>query len=405
MTATNPQAIKQKHLPDRLMILFIAFMNMFVPLSTDLYLPAMPEMGQHFGAPQALVSLTLTGFFFFYAISILLFGPLSDKYGRRPILIAGTSVYTLASFICIVAPDIYTLIAGRIVQAIGSGAIITIATALIKDIFSGNLMKKMLALTQSLSVIAPMVAPVVGGMLLTVTSWHGCFMLLTVLGALNFLVALLLTETLPTENRYQGKVLNSLSLVWGFVRRKEFITLLVVFACFSAPYMAYISLSSFIYIEKFGLTAQTYSHYYALNAAASILGPFLYLRLSQRLSRFQLTHLCFAGFCLSCVLVFMIGHSGAVAFLLCFVPMTVCNSVSKPFCINWLLSETADSAGTASSVIKFVQTLFGSFGMLAGSLPWSDYVGGLNIIMITAMTLSFLLWQVAKRYYSNTFKR
>jgi len=392
---------RQKILSPRFMIAFIAFMNMFVPLSTDMYLPALPEMGAYFNAAQSLVSLTLTLFFFFFAVSMVMFGPLSDKYGRRAVLLAGAALYTLSSLACALAPNIYFLIVGRVVEAIGAGAIITVSTALIKDSFRGSLMKKILAVTQALGVIAPMAAPLIGGFLLTFTSWRGSFVVLTVLGLVNLGLAYLLTETLPPEKRYQGKVIHSLSLLLEFGRRKSFMMLLFVFACFSAPFMAYLNLSSFIYIENFGLSAQTYSYFFAVNSAVSVMGPFLYLRLSRRLSRFTLTNFCFGGALLSGLAVLNLGHFGAIAFLFSFVPFTILNSVTRPFSMNWLLGETKDNVGTASAVINFVQTFFGSLGMMAGSLPWPDFIDGLGIIMMTALAVSFLLWQRVKRYYDS----
>lgn len=387
------------------MVIFIAFMNMFVPLSTDLYLPALPEMSGYFSVSQSLVSLTLTLFFVFYAISMILLGPLSDKYGRRPILLFGTSVYTLASVLCAMAPNIYVLIGARIVEAIGSGAIITVSTALVKDIFSGSKMKKILAVTQALGVIAPIVAPVIGGFLLTFTAWHGAFVLLSVLGAINFILACLLTETLLPQSRYQGTMIHSLSLLLEVAHRKDFMLLLLVFACFSTPFMAYINLSSFIYVEHFGLSAQTYSHFYAINASFSILGPFLYLKLSRRLSKFRLTYICFALAVFSAIAMLAVGRDGAVVFLMCYVPYTLANSFTRSHSMNWLLSITDNNAGTASSVIKFMQTMFGSFGMMAAALPWPDYIHGLNVIMIFAVIFSFVLWQLVQRFHGDTIAK
>ena len=387
------------------MVIFIAFMNMFVPLSTDLYLPALPEMSGYFSVSQSLVSLTLTLFFVFYAISMILLGPLSDKYGRRPILLFGTSVYTLASVLCAMAPNIYVLIGARIVEAIGSGAIITVSTALVKDIFSGSKMKKILAVTQALGVIAPIVAPVIGGFLLTFTAWHGAFVLLSVLGAINFILACLLTETLLPQSRYQGTMIHSLSQLLEVAHRKDFMLLLLVFACFSTPFMAYINLSSFIYVEHFGLSAQTYSHFYAINASFSILGPFLYLKLSRRLSKFRLTYICFALAVFSAIAMLAVGRDGAVVFLMCYVPYTLANSFTRSHSMNWLLSITDNNAGTASSVIKFMQTMFGSFGMMAAALPWPDYIHGLNVIMIFAVILSFVLWQLVQRFHGDTIAK
>lgn len=159
--------IRQQYLGQKALVCFITFMNMFIPLSIDLYLPAMPEMGAYFGAGSVLVGMTLTAFFLVFAVSIVIFGPISDKYGRRRVLIASSLLYVAASLVCGLSSSIYMLIAGRILQAAGAGAIITVATALIKECFAGSLMAKILAVTQALGVIAPMAAPLIGGFLLT----------------------------------------------------------------------------------------------------------------------------------------------------------------------------------------------------------------------------------------------
>ena len=143
---------KQKYLSVGGMIIYLTFIGAFIPLSTDLYLPALPEMGNYFSASEFLVGLTLTIFFFVFAISMILFGPMADKFGRRPVLIFGTAIYTAASLACAEASSIYSLLVGRFFQAVGSGAIITIETALIKDCFRGKIMRKILAITQALGV-------------------------------------------------------------------------------------------------------------------------------------------------------------------------------------------------------------------------------------------------------------
>lgn len=284
---------RQKYLSISAMITYITFINMFIPLSTDLYLPALPQMGNYFSASELLVGLTLTIFFFVFAVSMVLFGPLSDKFGRRPILIFGAAIYTAASFACAVSANIYFLLAGRFFQAVGSGAVITVSTALIKDCFRGKVMRKILAITQALGVIAPMVAPLVGGVLLTFTDWRGSFYLLTALGTINLIVAFLFCETLPEHRRYQGEILNSLTLLAEVARRKYFMAVLIMFAFLSKPYMAYLSASSFIYVEHFNLTAQEYSYFFAVNSAASIAGPILYLKLKNNLSNISMLRLCF----------------------------------------------------------------------------------------------------------------
>ena len=388
--------MKQKFLTPRLMIAFITFMNMFIPLSTDLYLPALPEMGTYFAVDNFLVSLTLTIFFFVFAVAMVLFGPLCDKYGRKSILIIGTLIYTVASFLCAVSINIYILLIGRFFQAVGGGAMITIATVLIKDCFRGPLMSKILAITQALGVIAPMAAPLIGGFLLTFTSWRGAFFLLTFLGAVNLILSLMFTETLKIENRYQGKILNSLTLLLQVAHQKQFMLILIMFSLLAAPYMAYLSVSSFIYIEFFGLTAQEYSYFFAINSAAAVLGPILYLRLKTFMSTTNLVNFCFCISILSGTLILFFGKISALIFLMSFLLFTIIESVARPFGMDILLRKTKENVGTAASMINFVPTLFGSLGMIIGPLPWSNFITGLGIIILSATFLSVIMFQTVK---------
>ena len=385
--------VKQKKLTLSAMIVFITFMNMFIPLSTDLYLPALPEMGKYFSANEFLVGMTLTIFFFVFAVSIVLFGPLSDKYGRKKILLAGTLIFSFSSLSCAMASNIYFLIAGRFFQALGAGAIITVATALIKDCFRGNIMAKILAITQALGVIAPMAAPLIGGFLLNFTSWRGAFFLLTFLGILNFFVACLLTETLPKEKRFKGNIFSSLMLLVKLGKQKNFMIILIMFSILAAPYMAYLSSSSFIYVGYFSLTAQTYSYFFAINSAAAVLGPILYLKLKIFMSNKRLTELCFFISLLSGFLVIFPGNFSAWAFLLSFLPFTIIESVARPFAMEILLNKAKDNVGTASSMINFVPTLFGSFGMALGTLPWGNFIDGVGIIILASTFLSIVMYK------------
>lgn len=387
------------------MIAYITFINMFVPLSTDVYLPALPQMGKYFTASEFLVGLTLTIFFFVFAVSMVLFGPLSDKFGRKPILIFGAATYTAASIACATSADIYFLLAGRFFQALGSGALITTSTAVIKDCFRGKVLTKILAITQALGVIAPMTAPLIGGVLLTFTDWRGSFWLLTALGAANLAVACLFSETLPEQKRYQGDILHSLTLLAEISRKKYFMAVLFMFALFSMPFMAYLGASSFIYVEQFGLTAQEYSYFFAVNSAASVAGPILFMRLKNFLSNVRILQFCYLTAFSAGILVLSVGNSGEVSFLLSFLPFTVIGAVARPFSMQILLLEAKENVGTASSIINFVPTLFGSLGMMLGTLPWGNFIHGLGIIITTATILSILLWILIRQKKFGTARQ
>ncbi|WP_312354769.1 MFS transporter [Aminipila sp.] len=162
---TNKQSIllkPQPYLGVKGLIFFISLMGMFIPLSIDLYLPAMPSMIDYFHTTATLINLTLIAFYIFFAIGIIIFGPLSDKYGRKPILIFGLVLYIIGSIACALSATVYQLILFRVVQALGAGDVMAISTALVKDSFSGKLKSKVLAVVQAMGVIAPMLAPIVG---------------------------------------------------------------------------------------------------------------------------------------------------------------------------------------------------------------------------------------------------
>ena len=135
-----------------------------------------------------------------FGIATLFWGPLSDKYGRKPVLLAGLGIYISGSILCSLANNVYFLISCRIFQAVGSGAVIAVTNAIVKDSFEDKKRETMLALIQSMAMIAPIVAPLLGAFILNYTSWKGIFLTLSLLGGLSLFLVVLYEETI--ENRY-----------------------------------------------------------------------------------------------------------------------------------------------------------------------------------------------------------
>lgn len=387
---------KQKYLKKSGLMFFITIMNMFIPLSTDLYLPALPTMSTVLGVSAALTNLTLVSFFFFFAVGTLLWGPISDKYGRKPVLLAGTGLYTISSLFCALAGNVYVLIVARIVEGFGAGAIIAVSMALIKDCFSGKQRESMLAIVQSVGGLAPMIAPVLGGILLQFTSWRGSFWVLTGAGALCFVLSALYQETLIDEERYEGTIAGSLGRLLIVSKNMGFSLPCLIFSLYNFAFMAYIAMSSYIYVDKFGLSEQVYSYFFAANAALSIVGPMLYVKFFTKANKRKFAYACFISYVVFGAFLLFLGNLSPFLFWLGFAPFSLMGTISRPFSTGLLLDQQKGDTGSASSLINGIATIFGSCGMVMASM-WGDIIFGLGFMILATGVLSILGWAALMR--------
>ncbi|MBR2628026.1 MAG: multidrug effflux MFS transporter [Peptococcaceae bacterium] len=382
---------KQKYLGKTGLILFIAMMNMFIPLSTDLYLPALPSMSEVWQVPTALTNLTLVAFFFFYAVGTLFWGPMSDKYGRKKILQTGAAIYTAASMTCALSMNVYMLIAARVVQGIGAGAITSVSMALVKDCFSGRQRETILAIGQTVSGLAPMLAPVVGAILLLFVDWRGSFWVLTGAGLVCLIMSVLYQETLPENEKFEGSVIGSIGRLFAVGRNVSFIVPCFIFSMYNLAFMGYISMSSYIYVDYFGLSEQVYSYFFAANAGLSMLGPMLYVKFFSRASKKKFAFSCFAIYAVCGFAIMTIGGLAPFLFWLGFAPFSLTGTITRPFSTNIMLDQQDGDTGSASSLISGVATVFGSVGMVTVSM-FSNPVMGLGTIICITGIVSLAGW-------------
>ena len=192
-----------------------------------------------------------------------------------------------------------------------------------------------------------------------------------------------------------------MGLLVKFTRHAYFLLILIMFSLLAVPYMAYVSVSSFVYMNTFHLSPQLYELYFSFNSACAVVGPFLYLHIAGRVSNRCITNACFLVTAISGVALLTIGQSSALCFMLSFLPFTIIEFIVRPFTMDVLLKMVRAEIGTASALINFVPTLLGSVGMFVSTLPWSSFIDGLGIIILGALSGSTLILICIREMYSE----
>ena len=190
----------------RMMMLLTIFLGMLAaiaPLSTDMYLPALPEMMEDFGVVPSMIQLTLTASMAGMALGQIVAGPISDEKGRRKPLIAGMLIFAVSSLACVFVKSIYIFLVFRFIQGCSGGAGIVIARAIARDVCKGPALTRFFSMLMLVNGLAPIIAPVIGGQILRFSEWEGVFVLLTVIGVILTISAISMTETLSVRRRVE----------------------------------------------------------------------------------------------------------------------------------------------------------------------------------------------------------
>lgn len=393
MAQTNEWLIQpQKKLGLVGLIAFLVLASTITPISLDMYIPAIPHMTEVFSTTADMVNLTLVGYFFVFAVGLLIFGPLSDRYGRKIILISGTACYTLGSIGCALSVSIEMLICTRVLQAIGAAAMNTISMAVVKDAISAQKRETTLAIMQVMMITGPVLAPVIGAFILQFADWRMTFWVLTAVGVICLLLALLYEETLPQNQRYEGTVFGSIKQLGVVAKNKGFTSFLIICSLFSLPFMAYVAVSSYIYQTFFGLSELEYSYFFAVAALVTMLGPFIWLQASKRISAQRFTTIIIVICLIAGVAMLAIGQLSPFTFFGTFIAYALATACIRPYSSNILLSQQDEDTGAASSLINFTHTAIGCIGMTLAVLPWPNYALAISVLIVVVTSVVGLGW-------------
>lgn len=383
-----PGAGEAGRAPGRFLVV-LAGLSAFGPLTTDLYLPGLPGVGRSLDAGAAGVQLTLTACVIGIAVGQLLIGPLSDMLGRRRPLLGGLVAFVLASLLCAAAPSLPVLIAGRLAQGVAGAAGIVIARAMVRDLYHGVAAARTFSALGAIVTAGPIFAPIIGGVLLLVTSWRGLFVGLAAIGVALLLVAWAATkETLPAGRRRQRALSQSMQDVSLLIRHHHFMAYALAGAFGFGVFFAYIAASSFVYQDVFGLSAQTYSLLFAVNGFTLMATN---IANSKLVGRFALRRLLLVGVCLLAssgiaVALAAIAGAGAVVILPLLVLVAAGTGLTIPNSVALAMEGEAARAGTASALYGLLQ-----FGIGAVLAPLVGVAGSSAVPMGLAMAVSGLL--------------
>ncbi len=254
------------------LIVILALMSSIAPLSTDMYLPALSQVKQSFETSEFLTQLSIASFFIAFALGQLIYGPLSDVFGRKIPALVGIFLFMLSSLFCVIIDNIYIFIALRFFEALGGCAGVVIARAIVNDLFELKEAASIFALMMVFSALAPMLSPSLGGFLIEYFSWHSIFATLFGLGILLFLLILFaLKESAPHLKRQKFSHKETLKSYHFVLKDKPFVLYVSCAALVLAAMFAYITGSSFVFISFFGLSEKDFGLLFGINALGFII--------------------------------------------------------------------------------------------------------------------------------------
>ncbi len=378
-------------------VLLLALLTAFPPLATDMYLPAIPHLEKIWQQPLFVINLTLVLFFVTYCISLLVYGPLSDRFGRKPPLLTGLFLFVLASLLCAFSINIWMLIGARTFQAMGAGAASSIALAMARVRLESGKREKVFSQISVIMALAPMISPMIGSLIMEHFSWPWIFITQGFMGLIAFV------EVCNTRESHDGGEGDSFSaLLRNYVRVLGNFRLMGIVACnalIALPLFAFIAGSSSIYISGFGMKESLFALFFGANAFCFMSGSMTCMRFGKKIGTLSMITAGYTGILLGGLWMLSgILLSGPWHFALPMGVITFSLGLSRPPSHNLALEQVKKDVGTASSTMVFSYFIFGAMAMFAVSLDWSDKIRFIGELSVASGGIALSLWFVLKKH-------
>src|SRR5574344_1244947 len=259
----------------KFLLITLGMLSAFAPLVTDMYLPCLPTLKSYFNTSSSLAQMSLTMSMLSLAIGQIIVGPISDKYGRRRLLIISLIAYIIATILCVISPNIHTFNLMRLLQGMAASGGIVLSRSISTDLYQGPRLTEFLAMIAAINGIAPVFAPVLGGILLSITSWKGIFIVLIFIGIILLALCFKIKESLIKEKRSTKPLLSTFIIYGKVFTNKNYNIHLCIYMFSMLILFAYVSSSPFILQSVYGLSPMMFSLCFAINAISIGIGCML----------------------------------------------------------------------------------------------------------------------------------
>ena len=357
------------------------------PFAIDMYLPALPTISADLGASTAATQMTLMAFFVAFGLCQIVYGPVSDMVGRKVPLYFGLTFFTIGSIGCALAGGIEWLIFFRFVQGIGASASMVIPRAIIRDLHTGLEAARLMSFVMLVLSVSPILAPLIGSLLIAQFGWRAVFAAVTVVAVLGFaLTALFLRETRPPSERIAGGFASAFEGFWRLLRDWHFLGVTFIGGLGMSSFFAFLASSSFVYIGHYGLTPTQYGLAFSVNAVGFIGASQLTAKLGGRFGMGRLVigaaflHTMFALVLFAATMVGVDSLAVLIALLFC---AFACLGLVIPSTMVLALDNHGPIAGMASALGGTLQMMVG--GLMIAVI--SQFFDGTALPMVTAIAL------------------
>ena len=350
------------------LILILGLLSMLMPLAIDMYLPSMPVIAEQFGVPSGDVQMTLSAYTLGFAFGQMIYGPMADSIGRKPVIMYGTLFFALAGAACAMAQSVDQLIVMRLIHGLAAAAASVVINALMRDMFTKDDFARMMSFVVLVMTIAPLLAPIMGGALLIWFSWHAIFWAMAGAALLGtILVAIFIKETLPKEKRQKFRLRTTLGNFASLFRHKRVLCYMLASGFSFAGMFSFLSAGPFVYIDLNGVSPQHFGYYFALNIV------FLFIMTlinSRNVRRFGAINMLRFGLLVQFVMGIWLVITAALGLGFCSLVIGVaayvgCIAMITSNEMAVILDDFPHMAGTASSLAG---TLRFSLGAVVGTL-------------------------------------